>query len=87
MSSIPKVCSFRGARELVMERVWEKSKRLEEKGIPLSHDLFGRLVREEWKTVKKRLLRFVQLFRMKRFRKFSQSLRLKTLRSWRKQVR
>jgi hypothetical protein len=35
-----------------MERVWEKAKRLEEKGIPLSHDLFGRLVREEWKTVK-----------------------------------
>jgi hypothetical protein len=35
-----------------MERVWEKARRLEEKGIPLSHDLFGRLVREEWKTVK-----------------------------------
>jgi hypothetical protein len=35
-----------------MERVWEKARKLEEKGIPLSHDLFGRLVREEWKTVK-----------------------------------
>ena len=51
-STVPKVCSFRGARELVMERVWEKARKLEERGIPVTHDLFGRLVKEEWKTVK-----------------------------------
>lgn len=52
MSSLPKVCSFRGARELVMGRVWEKARKLEERGIPITHDLFGRLIKEEWRTIK-----------------------------------
>lgn len=52
MGEIPKVCSFRGARELVMERVWEKANKLEAKGIPMTHELFGQLIREEWKKVK-----------------------------------
>jgi len=52
LSSIPKVCSFRGARELIMQRVWEKARKLEEKGVPVTHELFGRLIKDEWKVIK-----------------------------------
>ena len=52
MVEVPKVCSFRGARELVMERVWQKADKLEAKGIPVTHELFGMLIKEEWKRVK-----------------------------------
>ncbi|MEM1944819.1 MAG: hypothetical protein QXX57_03670 [Nitrososphaerota archaeon] len=49
---IPRVCTFRGAREEVMNSVWEKARKLEAKGIPLSPEMFGVLVREEWRRVK-----------------------------------
>lgn len=49
---MPKVCSFRGAREIVMKRVWEKADKLEARGIPVTHELFGQLIKEEWKRVK-----------------------------------
>ena len=52
IEEVPRVCSFRGARELVMERVWEKANRLEEKGIPVTHEMFGMLIKEEWKKIK-----------------------------------
>jgi len=52
MEKFPKVCSFRGARELVMERVWEKARKLEEKGVPVSHEVFGMLIKEEWRRIK-----------------------------------
>jgi hypothetical protein len=35
-----------------MQRVWEKAKKLEEKGVPVTHELFGRLIKDEWKVIK-----------------------------------
>ena len=50
-SSVPKVCTFRGVREEVMQRVWSKARKLEERGVPLLPNVFGLLIKEEWKKI------------------------------------
>jgi len=66
---VPKVCSFRGARELVMERVWEKANKLEAKGIPVTHELFGMLIKEEWRRVKEEAAKVCPAISMEEIRK------------------
>ena len=66
---VPKVCSFRGARELVMERVWEKANKLEAKGIPVTHELFGMLIKEEWRRVKEEAAKVCPVISMEEIRK------------------
>jgi hypothetical protein len=56
-SSVPKVCTFRGIREEVMERVWSKARKLEERGVPLLPNVFGLLIREEWKKISEEVAR------------------------------
>ena len=48
MTELPEVCTFRGIRKKVLREVWKRAKEAEEKGIPLTHEDFGRLLREEW---------------------------------------
>ena len=69
MVEVPKVCSFRGARELVMERVWEKANKLEAKGIPVTHELFGMLIKEEWRRVKEEAAKVCPVISMEEIRK------------------
>lgn len=69
MEKVPKVCSFRGARELVMERVWEKVGKLEAKGVPVTHELFGMLIKEEWKKVKEEAARVCPVISIEEVRK------------------
>jgi tRNA A37 methylthiotransferase MiaB len=56
-SSVPKVCTFRGIREEVMQRVWEKARKLEERGVPLMPNVFGLLIKEEWKKISEEVAR------------------------------
>ena len=53
---IPRALTFRGVREVVMENVWAKADELEQKGIPLTHAQFSRMLRQEWKTAKEELI-------------------------------
>jgi|GEM_PF-2319749 len=50
-SSVPKICTFRGVREEVMRRTWETAKKLEQRGVPLMPNVFGLLIKEEWKKM------------------------------------
>ena len=78
MESVPRVCSFRGAREIVMERVWEKANKLEERGIPLTHELFGKLVKEEWRRVKEEARRVCPVVSLEEIRKILEESETKT---------
>jgi len=52
VEGLPRLCSFRGAREEVMERVWHKARKLEERGIAVTNEVFGLLIKNEWEKVK-----------------------------------
>lgn len=49
---VPKICSFKGSRGLVMTKVWEDARALETKGIPLDNQAFGYLIRRNWAVIK-----------------------------------
>jgi len=78
VESVPRVCSFRGAREIVMERVWEKANKLEERGIPLTHELFGKLVKEEWRRVKEEARRVCPVVSLEEIMKLLEESETKT---------
>lgn len=69
MEKVPRICSFRGARQEVMERVWKKAGELESKGIPLSHEVFGLLIRDEWKKVKEEAIKVCPIVSIEEIRK------------------
>ena len=46
------ICTFRGIRRYVMEKVWEKIREAEERGEMVTHEDFGKFVREAWKEAK-----------------------------------
>jgi hypothetical protein len=50
---VPKICSFKGVRQEVMNRVWKDAAQLEDQGIPLDYGAFGYLIRKHWDEVKK----------------------------------
>lgn len=78
MVEVPKVCSFKGARELVMERVWEKANKLEAKGIPVTHELFGMLIKEEWKRVKEEAAKICPVISLEEVKKMLEETESKT---------
>jgi hypothetical protein len=50
---LPRALSFRGVREIVMDRVWSEADKLEQKGVPLTTEDFAKMVRQQWDIVKK----------------------------------
>jgi len=48
MSELPEVCTFRGIRKKVLREVWKRAKEAEAAGIPLTHEAFGKMLKEEW---------------------------------------
>lgn|GEM_PF-6572563 len=49
---ISNMCTFRGARKEVMDRVWRTADELESKGVPLDYGAFGYLIKKKWAEVK-----------------------------------
>lgn len=49
---VPMVCDFRGIREVVMRQTWEDADKLASKGMPLTSDVFGALVKRNWGKAK-----------------------------------
>jgi len=50
--TIPEICSIRGIRRYVMQKVWKKVQKAEARGELVTLDDFGRLIREAWKEAK-----------------------------------
>lgn len=52
---IPPICTFKGVRKIVLQRVWDKADKLEKEGKPMLVGDFGRLMAEKWDEVKKEI--------------------------------
>ncbi len=73
-SSVPKVCTFRGVREEVMERVWSKARKLEERGVPLLPNVFGLLIKEEWKKMSEEVARVCPIVSLEDLRRMIEEI-------------
>jgi len=50
----PEVCGFFGARKVIMSNAMQKIRDTEAAGKPVSNAMFGKFVKEEWKSVLER---------------------------------
>jgi len=51
-ATVPTICDFRGIREIVMKQTWEDADTLAARGVPLTSDLMGALIRRNWGKAK-----------------------------------
>jgi len=58
---IPEVCTIRGIRRYVMQKVWKRIQEAEAKGEIITLDDFGRLIREAWREAKEEYARVCRL--------------------------
>jgi len=49
---ISNICTFRGVRREVMNRVWKHADELERKGVALDYGAFSYLIKRAWSEVK-----------------------------------
>ena len=61
-----------------MSRVWEKAKKLEAKGVPLSPEVFGLLIKEEWKAIKQEASRLCPIVSPEEIRRMLAELETST---------
>jgi hypothetical protein len=45
---------FRTSRRIVMKKTWERLKKAEKEGHPITHAAFRQIQEEEWKKLKKK---------------------------------
>ncbi len=47
------LCTFKGARRLVLNRVWSDANKLQDAGIALDNAAFGYLIKRAWTQIKR----------------------------------
>jgi len=61
-----------------MQRVWKKIEVLEKKRIPVTHEVFGKLIKDEWKAVKEEATRVCPIVSYEEIKKILGELKTET---------
>jgi hypothetical protein len=47
-------CDFKQVRRWIMQKVWAQSEILSKEGIPMTHELFSKLIKDAWQEAKEK---------------------------------